>query len=177
MFDLHIKIIQFGADIRIGRTSTMNSFILTICLVSTLSTSLSSTVYQYNDSNRSTNHYTVDGKPVVFNIKGNGLESHEFKEDSLSLNNMTDTIDKQVSRLSHTNDSTVSKTYFRDGWNLTDMISNSLTFGNSPIGTNSLIKLIVCLLSFLGLLISILLCYCKLFIKYCCKPEYLVDSV
>ena len=73
--------------------------------------------------------------------------------------------------------STVLKTYIREQWSLSELLSNSLTFGNSPIGTNSHIKLIVSMLLLLGILIFIMFAFYKLFIRFCYKPVFVIDYV
>ena len=73
--------------------------------------------------------------------------------------------------------STVIKTYIREQWSLNDLLSNSLTFGNSPIGANAQIKIIVSMLLLLGILIFIMFGFYKLFIRYCYKPVFVIDYV
>ena len=73
--------------------------------------------------------------------------------------------------------STVIKTYIREQWSLNDLLSNSLTFGNSPIGANAQIKIIVSMLLLLGILIYIMFGFYKLFIRYCYKPVFVIDYV
>ena len=73
--------------------------------------------------------------------------------------------------------STVIKTYIRGQWSLNELLSNSLTFGNSPIGANAQIKIIVSMLLLLGILIFIMFGFYKLFIRYCYKPVFVIDYV
>ena len=73
--------------------------------------------------------------------------------------------------------STVIKTYIREQWSLNDLLSNSLTFGNSPIGANAQIKIIVSMLLLLGILIFIMFAFYKLFIRFCYKPVFVIDYV
>ena len=158
----------------------MNSFLVLVCFADIVSISLSTPLPNNNNAITSINYDEVAVKKEAIQILGNISESQGLKVIALDGQvkvNLTNTIDDEVPNTSHYNVSTVNKTYIRDDWNLEDLISNSLKFGNSPIGTNSPIKLIFCLLFFLGLLILILLCYYKLFIRYCYKLEYILDTV
>ena len=97
-------------------------------------------------------------------------------DDHLTDNPSKSVVDEEDLTLAiHYSTSTVIKTYIREQWSLNDLLSNSLTFGNSPIGANAQIKIIVSMLLLLGILIFIMFGFYKLFIRYCYKPVYVID--
>ena len=99
-------------------------------------------------------------------------------DDHLTDNPSKSVVDEEDLTLAiHYSTSTVIKTYIREQWSLSELLSNSLTFGNSPIGTNSHIKLIVSMLLLLGILIFIMFAFYKLCIRFCYKPVFVIDYV
>ena len=99
-------------------------------------------------------------------------------DDNLTENPPKAVVDEEDLTLAiHYSTSTVLKTYIREQWSLNDLLSNSLTFGNSPIGANAQIKIIVSMLLLLGILIFIMFGFYKLFIRYCYKPVFVIDYV
>lgn len=95
--------------------------------------------------------------------------------DHLTDNPSNTVVDEDLTLAIHYSTSTVVKTYIREQWSLNELLSNSLTFGNSPIGTNSEIKIILSMLLLLGILIFIMFGFYKLFIRYCYKPVFVID--
>ena len=92
---------------------------------------------------------------------------HNSISGSLNIDNTTNIVGIHYT-------STVIKTFIRDHWNVNELLSNSLTFGSSPIGPHIYVKIIMSLLSILCLLILILFCYYKLYILYCYKPRVVI---
>ena len=95
---------------------------------------------------------------------------HNSTAGSLNNDNTTNTV-----AIHYT--STVIKTCIREQWTVNELLSNTLTFGTSPIGPHIYVKIILSLLSILGLLILILFCYYKIFILYCYQPRVVIDYV
>ena len=142
---------------------------------------MSSILTQTNDGITSFSPHVVVVKKDVIQIQDNAADTRVLKTEAFVSqfnNNQTNIIDiHKIYITSQYNATAISKSYIRDDWSLADFISNSLTFGKLPMGSNSHIKLIFCLVLFLFLLILMLLCYYKLFIMYCYKPMYITDNV
>ena len=105
------------------------------------------------------------------------LVEEEATVKATSDNPSNTIVDEDLTLAIHYSTSTVVKTYIREQWSLNELLSNSLTFGNSPIGSNSQIKLIVSMLLLLGILIFIMFAFYKLFIRYCYKPLFVIDNL
>ena len=105
------------------------------------------------------------------------LVEEETTVKATSENPSNTVVDEDLTLAIHYSTSTVVKTYIREQWSLNELLSNSLTFGNSPIGSNSQIKLIMSMLLLLGILIFIMFAFYKLFICYCYKPLFVIDNL
>ena len=142
-----------------------------------VSMSVSLPQWQNNDDTDSNIHHNSiqveKGDTQMTNIT---TESDEM-EVSKTFVFGTNVVVEEVSVTIHSNASTFVKTYIREQWSLNELLNNTLTFGNSPIGNNFYAKIILSFLLLLCLLIFVLYCNYRIFIRYCYDSLFVVDEV